>query len=165
MVTEFFFTSHWIFFPVRNLELKNKFSDHWKKFQYTLTEFFFSVLTEIFFQFWLKFFFSSNKYFKKPVDTLFKILKYWTTLFPWGFFTWFGLNITWIYINNNQKLKIMKKKNHGFKWIRRPLPPWFCLAQALISQNQRKNVKRSTNWAIEALVEMSPKLKNTSMYL
>ena len=68
-------------------------------------------------------------------------------------------------INNNQKLKITEKKIHGFTWIRRPHPPWFCLTQAWISQNQRKNVKHSTNWAIEALAEKSPKLKNTSIYL
>ena len=92
-------------------------------------------------------------YVRQSVSTLFKILKYWTSLFPWGFFTWFGLNITWININDNQKSKIAKKKIHGFSWIRRPHLPWFCLAQALISQNQRKNVKHSTNWAIEALVK------------
>ena len=30
---------------------------------------------------------------------------------------------------------------------------------------QMKNFKHSTNWAIEALVEKSPKLENTSIYL
>ena len=69
--------------------------------------------------------------------TLFKILKYWTSLFPWCFFTWFGLNITWIYINDDQKLKITKKKkNHGFSWIRRPHPLWFWLIKAWARQNQ-----------------------------
>ena len=53
----------------------------------------------------------------------------------------------------------MKKKFHGFSWIRRHHPAWFCLTQACISQNQRKIVKRSTNWAIEALVEKNPKFQ------
>ena len=48
-------------------------------------------------------------------------------------------------------------------WLIKPHPPWFCLAQAWVRQNQRKNVKHATNWAIRTLVEKSPKLENTSI--
>ena len=58
----------------------------------------------------------------------------------------------------------MKKKIHGFSWIRRPRPPWFCLAQAWVRQNQRKKVKRATNWAIGTLVKNSPKLEFNSIF-
>ena len=74
-------------------------------------------------------------------------------------------NLFTLHTVQNGRVILDKLPLKGFSWIRRPHPPWFCLAQALISQNQRKNVKRFTNWAIEALVEMSPKLKNSSMYL
>jgi hypothetical protein len=53
------------------------------------------------------------------------------------FSSWFSFNITWIWINNMQKLKITGIFFHGFSWIRRPLPPW-------ISQNQGENIKHST---------------------
>ena len=46
---------------------------------------------------------------------------------PRTFDTWFGVYISQIFINNDKKLKITEKKNHGFSWIRRPHPPWFCL--------------------------------------
>ena len=44
-----------------------------------------------------------------------------------------------------------------------PAPPWFCLTQTWIKQNQKKNVKHATNWATRTLAEKFPKLENSSI--
>ena len=53
----------------------------------------------------------SSNILRRPYEsTLFKLFELSTTLYPWRFFSWFGLKITCIYINNIQKLKIIEKK-------------------------------------------------------
>ena len=54
-------------------------------------------------------------------NTLLNFFKISVNLLPSRFSSWFRIKITWIYINNIQKIRITGFFFHGFSWIRRPV--------------------------------------------